>query len=192
MDSLDPGFWDAPSLTTRHFRDFAPMDCGFLWRLRPVSPVFRFGSARLHCPGKPPGNFVAFLRRYLQDEHKAKKNKELSGLTRFCDLSFGGRNVVLFDTFCWAKRLFLFACFDGLSFGGQVLTFTKVLVGQKWGLFGWQNCFFLVAKSCLVCIFWWPFSQQLPFFRFSDRFCCLELPKLFPNIVFFLHTAVGQ
>ncbi|CAK9078403.1 Putative ubiquitin-like-specific protease 1B [Durusdinium trenchii] len=29
---------------------------------------------------KPPSNFVAFLRRYLQDEHKAKKGKEISGV----------------------------------------------------------------------------------------------------------------
>jgi len=29
---------------------------------------------------KPPANFVAFLRRYVADEHKAKKNKEISGV----------------------------------------------------------------------------------------------------------------
>lgn len=29
---------------------------------------------------KPPANFVSFLRRYVADEHKAKKSKELSGM----------------------------------------------------------------------------------------------------------------
>lgn len=41
--------------------------------------------------GKPPSNFVAFLRRYLQDEHKAKKGKEISGeiFGRVDELGFG-------------------------------------------------------------------------------------------------------
>lgn len=64
----------------------------------------KFESAKR---GKPPANFVSFLRRYLADEHKAKKSKEFPGalprwklITPLQNCPHWGRKHV--DVCCWS------------------------------------------------------------------------------------------